>query len=1063
MELNNTFLNKIIEQQEHDVYARIIALNNNEEPIDQIEGKITTGSINIDGDSTIRRTCSLTLINENTNINDFYWGIKTKFKLEIGLYNHLFEKYAIQNNYPEIVWFPQGYYVISSFNTSISTNNISISIQGKDKMSLLNGELGGQLFSSIDFGTEETIKEEMIATTQELYSNSSNAFNAYGYKYYIKCSRSVVVKNTETADEEFLYPKYIFIMKENDLKNEFANSDEFYTVDKKNYYRIGNSANGNTLPAGSIIYHIYEIITSPTKLYKEVGKNPSSYIKNKYYYTNNAISNNYFILDASNSATVGTTYYEPIIIYQRKIDINKEKIIIEKIIREAVHAYAGEPYHNIIIKDLNEYGLEKMTYKGDSTIYIIYNTATEEDENIFFGELKINNNQSIEDVFSETDYYNQLDGGGKYIYNDNGQYTTNNSTISTPYQVKKIIYGDDIGYQFTPLTYAGDLIANIGETLTSVLDKIKTMLGEFEYFYDLDGKFIFQKKKNYLQTSWSQLTLDEHSRPYIDFNNQKIAYEFSNNNLITALQNTPTISNIRNDFTVWGKRKGLSGADIPIHARYAVDKKPVYYQTLDKRIFYNNKQRENSLFLRAESDIDKFLKEANNINGYWWNFLSFINFLDSLNINIDKNKTPKSIFFSQQGIAANRISQFFPSPFIQNNIDNSINDIRFISITKEDEQYKINQASSNGGQVSIDSYYRTCKNSTNTKQYYIYIPSISILIINFVDWREIIYQMALDYFAGQGCSENNKVYLGEENQYLTNSDNFLYEVGRRNPNYYPTGYTGYEQYYTDLQGFWRQLYNPDYIPVINYSKSEYNENRQLKLSKVESITIDYYCNNNNSSMVNWKNILQSELENGENLDNFLDKNHYNEYIVDYLSDRLYWNKTVFEDPESLNFWFDFLDSEGTTDLGQLSVSLIGDRSKVIHEDKASSIIFKEVSNSIFINNDTSEEEKQKKINEFPGYSIINLPSEYLQYFTISTKSLSVKDKLDELLYQHTYCTENISITSIPIYHLQPNTRIFVKDDETGINGEYIVHKLTIPLTYNGTMSISASKAPERLY
>jgi hypothetical protein len=41
------------------------------------------------------------------------------------------------------------------------------------------------------------------------------------------------------------------------------------------------------------------------------------------------------------------------------------------------------------------------------------------------------------------------------------------------------------------LTYAGDLIANIGETVTSVLDKIKNMLGEFEYFYDLDGHFVF--------------------------------------------------------------------------------------------------------------------------------------------------------------------------------------------------------------------------------------------------------------------------------------------------------------------------------------------------------------------------------------------------------------------------------------------------------------------------------------------------------------------------------------------------------------------------------------------
>jgi hypothetical protein len=43
----------------------------------------------------------------------------------------------------------------------------------------------------------------------------------------------------------------------------------------------------------------------------------------------------------------------------------------------------------------------------------------------------------------------------------------------------------------TDLTYAGDLIANVGETLTSVLDKIKNMLGNYEYFYDVDGRFVF--------------------------------------------------------------------------------------------------------------------------------------------------------------------------------------------------------------------------------------------------------------------------------------------------------------------------------------------------------------------------------------------------------------------------------------------------------------------------------------------------------------------------------------------------------------------------------------------
>jgi hypothetical protein len=37
------------------------------------------------------------------------------------------------------------------------------------------------------------------------------------------------------------------------------------------------------------------------------------------------------------------------------------------------------------------------------------------------------------------------------------------------------------------LVYPGDLIANVGESITSVLDKIKNMLAEFEYFYNLDG------------------------------------------------------------------------------------------------------------------------------------------------------------------------------------------------------------------------------------------------------------------------------------------------------------------------------------------------------------------------------------------------------------------------------------------------------------------------------------------------------------------------------------------------------------------------------------------------
>ena len=37
---------------------------------------------------------------------------------------------------------------------------------------------------------------------------------------------------------------------------------------------------------------------------------------------------------------------------------------------------------------------------------------------------------------------------------------------------------------------------------------------------------------------------------------------------------------MKNDYSVWGVRKGVSGAEIPIHARYAIHSKPTYYKSL---------------------------------------------------------------------------------------------------------------------------------------------------------------------------------------------------------------------------------------------------------------------------------------------------------------------------------------------------------------------------------------------------------------------------------------------------------------------------------------------------
>jgi hypothetical protein len=119
------------------------------------------------------------------------------------------------------------------------------------------------------------------------------------------------------------------------------------------------------------------------------------------------------------------------------------------------------------------------------------------------------------------------------------------------------------------------LVANVGESLTSVLDKIKNMLVEFEYFYNTDGQFVFQKKKSFItpiKTPW-----DDDIVVNGLINTSSSFYNFSNGELISAFNNTPNIANMKNDYSIWGERTGVSGSTLAVHMRYAIDTKPLMY------------------------------------------------------------------------------------------------------------------------------------------------------------------------------------------------------------------------------------------------------------------------------------------------------------------------------------------------------------------------------------------------------------------------------------------------------------------------------------------------------
>ena len=429
--LDKDFLYELDQCKHKEVYAKVIALDINERPIEQIEGRVTAGSINIDGKSAVRRTCSLSLVSNGVNINDFYWGLTNKFRLEIGLNNN------INSNYPGIIWFKLGTYVITSFNTSISTNNANINICGKDKMCLLNGDLGGSLPASVDFGCIETY--------------------------------------------DTIYNKFVFIDPHAQYK---AN---------KYYIYIGKDENGKD------IFKLSE----------------NEYDENETYYLKEETS-------------------------------TLDKIPLKVIIRESVHTYAGEPYHNIIINDLEESALELLEYRGDDEhpLYLIKTAglppADDEGYPTPDGDIsiipktvkikRINSDEIITIADLNDDEYDTL------VYDFNESAMKVSLVSGHPdryYTVVRLGRNETSGYRMTSLVYPGDLITGIGEYLTSMLDKIKNLLGDFEYFYDVDGRFIFQRKKTYVNTSWNTLVNTE-DEVYAESaaGTSSAVYSFENNNLI---------------------------------------------------------------------------------------------------------------------------------------------------------------------------------------------------------------------------------------------------------------------------------------------------------------------------------------------------------------------------------------------------------------------------------------------------------------------------------------------------------------------------------------------------
>ena len=205
-------------------------------------------------------------------------------------------------------------------------------------------------------------------------------------------------------------------------------------------------------------------------------------------------------------------------------DVEIQYPTIFQIIYEAVNHWGGEAIENIIITDIDEEIKMLVRYMGDKPVYFS------------------NDYQSLS-FEAQEDYPHMFS------------------------------YGQDAGYKYTDFTYPGELVLNAGDTVVTLLDKIVSTPGNYEYFYNIDGKFVFQEIKNYLNTGSPLLELspEDYVRSY---NNAKFLYSLTDLDTTTAITRNPKYDNVKNDFYVWGKRKTSTGVEVSIRYHLAIDDKP---------------------------------------------------------------------------------------------------------------------------------------------------------------------------------------------------------------------------------------------------------------------------------------------------------------------------------------------------------------------------------------------------------------------------------------------------------------------------------------------------------
>ena len=761
-------------------------------------------------------------------------------------------------------------------------------------------------------------------------------------------------------------------------------------------------------------------------------------------------------------------------------DIFIEQVPIFTIIKECVTHFGKEPEQNVIINDVDMTAKLSTKYVGQNPIW-----------------------------FSK-DYKS-------FVISENAPEDEN-------FLQHKFIYGQDVGYQETDFTYPGELVFSAGDTVTSVLDKIIESLGNYEYFYDLDGHFIFQQKKNYLNYYYTPITQINDNYYIKAFSDSKYYYTFIDAKDALSYYNSPKYENIKNDFIVWGDKTNANGVTKTIQYHLAIDEKPqidlanqymwditrgngdhAYYLFEYEKNNYNQTPEQKAIEIIytenhseiTDSSIETAIKKdiTNNIlqNYSFYNGDQFILYYKV--IFSDQIRYYKVVLLNKE------IIDFIYLEDLTDIIDFTY--LAFGVYPKKDEEDESDDSSSSDNepishpdrpntpdlepgsgipdswhkvtnsaksQNQIDSYFgisskgktssdNNSSGSDNKKGSDLLLPFLDPVegkkdqLKVLKDQEDIIKKIFI-------LRDNGNYTLNEIIEEITNAYNsnvIDFSILPENSKIKIITYTPKEpefdyedNFYFTLIGTpcheWREeLFRQALLNSENGSqKGDYDDELLAKIDNEYLWRKQLFDPQNETWHEEWNNQIDSANSNEEKIDTWDG-----------------WNPAIYIDPSLITYWLDFIDVDQL--VSKYSVNKIGRRTKALTKNNMSLLYKLNVPDVIFFEN-TGEADLIQKIEEYTleGQAYCALKPGQMKLFSSSGTGSTAFDYIREMLYQYLIYNLTVTINCAPRYYLEPNNLIYIDDKKSNIKGEFVITQYTLPLTYNGNMSITTNEALTRV-